>query len=202
VEQVPPPAQQENKDVLQGGLPATNTHTNLEEVQDRDQARSHYGPGNESSNTGYSIGGVSTSPLVHQLANLNASRHTGGTHQALPGQQSGSQGLTKGALDQALTTVPALVVPDAMKKGMLASLEVENLRKFREIFRYHLNNGDSCLGWWQFVPKDFWAPIRRRLQILELSLISTRSMQRRVGRTLESFISAWMISSMPSPYQL
>ena len=51
-----------------------------------------------------------------------------------------------------------------MKKVILASLVVEDLRKFQEIFRYHLNNGDSCLGWWQFVPKDFWAPIRRRLQ--------------------------------------
>jgi hypothetical protein len=51
-----------------------------------------------------------------------------------------------------------------MKKVMLESLEIADLRKFREIFRYHLNNGDNCTGWWQFVPKDFWAPIRRRLQ--------------------------------------
>ena len=52
-----------------------------------------------------------------------------------------------------------------MKKVMLESLEIEDLRKFREmIFRYHLNNGDVCLGWWQFVPKDLWAPIRRRLK--------------------------------------
>ncbi len=58
VEQLPPPAQQEGRDSLQGGMPASNTHSTLEEVQYRDrvdqptrEARSHYGPGIEPSTT-------------------------------------------------------------------------------------------------------------------------------------------------------
>jgi len=53
-----------------------------------------------------------------------------------------------------------------MKKKSLKSLEEEPLKVFREVFRYHLKAGDPCTDWHSWVPEEFHATIRRRLQSL------------------------------------
>jgi len=58
------------------------------------------------------------------------------------------------------------LVPESMKKKLLQSLEEEHLKKFREVFRYHLKAGDPCLDWHLWVPDEFHATIRHRLQSL------------------------------------
>ena len=58
------------------------------------------------------------------------------------------------------------LVPESMKKKSLKSLEEEPLKVFREVFRYHLKAGDPCTDWHMWVPDEFHATIRRRLQSL------------------------------------
>eukprot|EP01036_Dinobryon_divergens_P036657 gene36657-47785_t len=161
------PKDRESRETLPGVTALTESRHHFNGAPIREQrgqeARSHYGPGGRGV-AGLSPGGATLSMGMRPPLPIHTVVHTGGGlfTQGISGQTLSSP--SRGVSDQTLAAVTALVVPGSMKKVMLASLEIADLRKFREIFRYHLNNGDNCTGWWQFVPKDFWAPIRRRLQ--------------------------------------
>eukprot|EP01036_Dinobryon_divergens_P035860 gene35860-46550_t len=131
--QVSPPAHQESREKLPGVTTSTEPRYHSDGVSLRDQqgyqARSHYGPGGREA-AGVSLEGSSPSTVMRPPSHIHTVGHAGGSvpTQGLSGQTLLSP--SRGAPDQTLAAVPALVVPGSMKKVMLESLEIVDLRKF------------------------------------------------------------------------
>ena len=130
----PPPARQESSDQPPGVTSSPEQRHHNEGASQREQqgyeARSHYGPGSSGS------AGFSSEASPPTLEMRPPSRMPTGAHAgtSLPPSGLSSQTLSSPSRvhDQTLTANPALVVPGSMKKVMLESLEIVDLRKFRE----------------------------------------------------------------------
>ena len=102
-----------------------------------------------SQNSGHSHYGLVPPPTTSD-AGMDASGHVSGTPM-------------KSACESSSTYRPDDIVPDRMRKTLLADLNIESLKRFRDVYRHFSLRDGNVDDWVGFISAELYPQIRQRL---------------------------------------